>query len=109
MRAIEDDLLVRDLAEREITLEVCPGSNVVLGVYPDWVSHPIARLADAGVKVTVSTDDPPFFHTTMKHEYDRLADTFGWGDTEFAEINRNAAAAAFCDAETRTKLAKEFA
>lgn len=109
VRAIEDDSLVRDLAEREITLEVCPGSNVVLGVYPDWVSHPIARLADAGVKVTVSTDDPPFFHTTMKHEYDRLADTFGWGDTEFAEINRNAAAAAFCDAETRTKLAKEFA
>ena len=62
VRAIEDPALVRDLAESGITLEVCPGSNVALGLYPDWPAHPIARLADAGVRVTVSTDDPPFFH-----------------------------------------------
>ena len=108
VRAIEDPALVRDLAEKGITLEVCPGSNVALGVCASWSAHPVARLADAGVRVTVSTDDPPFFHTTMRHEYDRLADAFGWGDTELAQINRWAAEAAFCDPATRDRLLKEF-
>ena len=108
VRAIEDAQLVRDLAEQQILLEVCPGSNIALGVYPAWDRHPIARLADAGVRVSVSTDDPPFFHTTMRHEYNRLADVFGWGDEEFAQINRWAADAAFCDEATRDRLRKEF-
>ena len=108
VRAIEDPGLVRDLAARGTVLEVCPGSNVALGLYPDWPAHPIARLADAGVKVTVSTDDPPFFHTTMQREYDRLADAFDWGEDEFAQINRWAVDAAFCDAATRDRLRKEF-
>lgn len=109
VRAIEDPALVRDLVERGTMLEVCPGSNIALGLYPGWPAHPIARLADAGVCVTVSTDDPPFFHTSMRHEYNRLADAFGWGDEEFAQINRWAAEAAFCDPETRDRLRKEFA
>lgn len=108
VRAIEDPALVRDLIDKDITLEVCPGSNVALGVYPSWRAHPIARLAEAGVRVTVSTDDPPFFHTTMRREYDRLAETFAWGDTEFGQINRWAADAAFCDETTRDRLLKEF-
>ncbi|WBU59410.1 adenosine deaminase [Paracoccus albus] len=109
VRATEDPQLVRDLAEQGIVLEVCPGSNIALGIYPDWSAHPIARLADAGVKVTVSTDDPPFFHTTLSHEYDRLADAFGWGDAEFEAMNRNAAEAAFCDVKTRDRLLSAFA
>ncbi|MDO5642870.1 MAG: adenosine deaminase [Paracoccus sp. (in: a-proteobacteria)] len=108
VRAIEDPELVRELARQGITLEVCPGSNIALGLYPDWPAHPIARLADAGVRVTVSTDDPPFFHTTLHHEYDRLADAFGWGEAEFAALNRNAAEAAFADADTRARLLALF-
>lgn len=108
VRAIEDPQLVRDLAEQGIVLEVCPGSNIALGLYRGWAAHPIARLADAGVRVTVSTDDPPFFHTTMRHEYDRLASAFGWGETEFAQINRWALDAAFCDEATRQRLRKEL-
>ncbi|MDO5658059.1 MAG: adenosine deaminase [Paracoccus sp. (in: a-proteobacteria)] len=107
VRAIEDPALVRELAQRGTTLEVCPGSNVALGLY-DWPDHPIARLADAGVRVTVSTDDPPFFHTDLSHEYNRLADHFGWSEAEFAELNRNALAAAFCDDDTRAALAARF-
>lgn len=109
VRAIEDADLVRYLAERQITLEVCPGSNVALGVVRDWASHPIARLADAGVRVTVSTDDPPFFHTTLSSEYEKLAQTFGWAETEFAQMNRWALDAAFCDVETRDRLKQEIA
>ncbi|MTH76237.1 adenosine deaminase [Paracoccus aestuariivivens] len=108
IRAIEDPELVRDLAEREITLEVCPGSNVALGVVRDWSSHPIARLADAGVRVTVSTDDPPFFHTSLTREYDMLADRFGWSESEFRQMNLWAAEAAFCDTETKARLKQEL-
>ena len=64
VRAIEDLKLVDELAETGVVLEVCPGSNVALGLY-EWRKHPIAELDRRGVKVTVSTDDPPFFHTTM--------------------------------------------
>ena len=64
---------------------------------------------DAGVRVTVSTDDPPFFHTTMTREYEMLAATFGWAEDEFAQINRWAADAAFCDEHTRQKLRKDVA
>lgn len=108
VHAVQDAELMRDLADRGIVLEVCPGSNIALGIYPDWQAHPIARLADAGVRVTVSTDDPPFFHTTLSHEYERLHDAFGWGEAEFAELNRTAADAAFCDRETRARLGKLF-
>lgn len=108
IRAIEDAQLVRDLAERAVTLEVCPGSNVALGVVPSWGAHPIARLADAGVRVTVSTDDPPFFHTSLSHEYQRLADAFGWAEAEFRQMNLWAVDAAFCDQTTKTRLRKEL-
>ncbi|MEM8631634.1 MAG: adenosine deaminase [Pseudomonadota bacterium] len=108
VQAIDDPALVETIAERGIVLECCPGSNVFLGVYPDWPSHPIARLRDAGVKVTVSTDDPPFFRTTMNHEFDRLADTFGWDEADFDAITRTSLEAAFCDDETRARLLKKL-
>lgn len=108
VRAIEDPALMRELVDREILLEVCPGSNIALGLYPRWDDHPIARLADAGVRLCVSTDDPPFFHTSMKNEYDRLASTFGWGEDEFLKFNQWAVDSSFCDTATQERLRKEF-
>jgi adenosine deaminase len=105
VRAIEDMALVERLAEDGVVLEVCPGSNVTLGLYPNWGKHPIQRLREQGVKVTVSTDDPPFFHTTMTREYEELEHAFGWGAADFAEISRTALDAAFCDTETKARLA----
>jgi adenosine deaminase len=104
VRAIEDPALVDHLAETGVVLEVCPGSNVALGVFPDWAAHPVKRLRDAGVRVTLSTDDPPFFHTTLRAEYARMADTFGWTEADFTAINRDALDAAFCDTATRERL-----
>jgi adenosine deaminase len=106
VRAAEDERLVARLAENGVTLEVCPGSNLALGLYPRLSAHPIARLRAAGVPVTVSTDDPPFFHTTMTAEYAALAEAFGWDEADFRELARNAARAAFCDAATREALLK---
>ncbi|QDY68538.1 adenosine deaminase [Qingshengfaniella alkalisoli] len=108
VQAIDDPALVERLVEDGITLEVCPGSNVALGVYGAWNGHPIQKLRDAGVKVTVSTDDPPFFHTSMTDEYDHLAETFGWQDDDFRAINMTAAQSAFCDAVTRERLIKKL-
>ena len=104
VRAIEDLALVDDLAERGIVLECCPGSNIALGLYKDWRAHPVHRLRERGVKVTLSTDDPPFFHTDLTREYESLARAFDWDEDTFAAINRTAAEAAFCDDATRTRL-----
>lgn len=108
VRAIEDLALVDELAERGTVLEVCPGSNIALGIYPGWRQHPIGQLYDRGVKVTVSTDDPPFFHTTMAREWDRLAAAFDWDQGVFDRLNRTALDAAFCDAATKEQIAKKL-
>lgn len=105
VHTINDPELVKEVADRGITLEICPGSNVVLGVYPTLADHPIQRLRDAGCKVTVSTDDPPFFHTDMTREYEQLEQVFGWGVDDFKQLNQTALDAAFCDGATKEILA----
>lgn len=108
VRAIEDLALVDEIAEQGIVLEVCPGSNIALGLYKGWRQHPVHALRERGVKVTVSTDDPPFFHTTMANEYTRLAEAFDWDDGVFASIARTSIDAAFCDGDTRGKIVKKL-
>jgi adenosine deaminase len=86
VQAIDGPALVDRWPRTAIVLECCPGSNVSLGVFPSWRKHPIETLRARGVKVTVSTDDPPFFHTTMTAEYENLARAFDWDEGVFAEI-----------------------
>ncbi|MGQ0563807.1 MAG: adenosine deaminase [Gemmobacter sp.] len=107
VRAIEDLALVDELAETGVVLEVCPGSNVALGLY-DWRRHPIAELDRRGVKVTVSTDDPPFFATTMEREYENLHRAFDWDEGQFRRLNAQALDAAFCDADTKARIRKRL-
>lgn len=108
VNAVNDINLVAQIVDTGVVLEVCPGSNVFLEATGGWANHPIQKLRDAGVKVTVSTDDPPFFGTTMTHEFDMLAQTFNWGIDDFNAVNQNALDAAFCDDATRTKIAKRL-
>lgn len=108
VRAIEDPALIERLAASGTVLEVCPGSNIALGVCRDWAAHPVQRLAEAGVAITLSTDDPPFFRTSLSHEYQRLSDTFGWEVAQFHDINRTAARAAFCDSATQERILKRL-
>jgi adenosine deaminase len=105
-RAIEDLALVDEIAEAGITLELCPGSNVALGIYPSFRAHPIGEMHRRGVKVTISTDDPPFFHTTMEREYQMLHEAFDWDDGVFSAIARTSLDAAFCDADTKARILK---
>lgn len=108
VRAIEDLALVDEIAEKGLVLEVCPGSNVALGLYPSFRKHPIGQLYERGVKVTVSTDDPPFFHTTMQKEYENLHEAFDWDGAVFDQLAKAALDAAFCDADTKTRLRKKL-
>ncbi|MEE2774322.1 MAG: adenosine deaminase [Pseudomonadota bacterium] len=108
VQAVSDPNLVKLIVERGIVLETCPGSNVFLGVYPSLSSHPIKKLREQGVKVTISTDDPPFFQTSMNKEYESMARTFDWNENVFVELNRVAIDAAFCDAETKEILRGHF-
>ena len=107
-RAIEDLALVDEIAERGIVLELCPGSNVALGIYPTVRAHPIGEMHRRGVRVTVSTDDPQFFHTTMEREYQMLHDAFDWDDGVFAQIARTSLDAAFCDTDTKARILKSL-
>ncbi|WP_455874328.1 adenosine deaminase [Rhizobium yanglingense] len=104
VRAIEDAALVRRLADLGTVLEVCPGSNIALNVFPDFASHPLRKFKETGVRVTISSDDPPFFHTSLKREYELAADAFGFSDSEINELTRTGIEAAFVDEATRMAL-----
>jgi adenosine deaminase len=78
VRAIEDPRLLDEIAARGIWLEVCPSSNVALGVYPSLAEHPLPRLMAAGVPVTIATDDPALFGVDLVDELVRCADAYGW-------------------------------
>ena len=104
VRAIEDEELVAELARRGIVLECCPTSNVVLGVFPSYEEHPLPALRDAGVKVTLGSDDPPYFGATIGGEYEVCAARLGFDEGVLREITRTAIDAAFCDEELKTAL-----
>ena len=108
INARHDANLVAQLVDTGVVLEVCPISNIVLKAIAPDSAHPINDLRDAGVAITVSTDDPPFFHTTMTAEFAYLADTYGWGMDDFKSLNQTALDAAFCDVDTKAKIAKRL-
>lgn len=104
VRAIESPALVDRLAAERIVLEVCPGSNAALGLYPVLRFHPVNLLRRAGVRITLNSDDPPFFRTTLGREYSLTAKTFNWTQEDQRVFTRTAIEAAFCDKATKERL-----
>ena len=104
VRAIEDAALVKRLADEGVVLEVCPGSNVALGVFADFRNHPLRALHEAGVRVTLNSDDPPFFHTSLAREYEVASTIMGLSDADILGMTRTAVEAAFVDEPTRQRL-----
>jgi adenosine deaminase len=104
VRAMEDPELVRELAERGTTLEVCPTSNVVLGVYPHYRSHPFPALRGAGVRVTLGSDDPPYWEASIGGEYAIARREWGFHDAALSAITRTAIGAAFVPDALRASL-----
>ncbi|MBX9832306.1 MAG: adenosine deaminase, partial [Burkholderiaceae bacterium] len=108
VRAIEDPALVQMLAERQIPLGVCPTSNLVLGVYPSIDAHPIERLRQAGVRVSVNTDDPALLGASLVGEYAMCRHTFGWTDAVTAEVARTSIEASFANADLKAGLLSQL-
>ncbi|GLQ06199.1 adenosine deaminase [Sneathiella chinensis] len=104
VRAGEDPLLVEELADRKIPLELCPGSNIATGLFQDYQTHPFRDFMEAGCIVTLNSDDPPFFATSIGKEYDRVAKAANLDLKDLQTITRNALDAAFCDEELKEKL-----
>jgi adenosine deaminase len=84
VRSIEDPGLVRELADRGIVLEVCPTSNVVLGLYEDYEHHPLGALHAAGVRTTLGSDDPPYWAASIGREYE-VAASMGLDPYQFTQ------------------------
>jgi adenosine deaminase len=104
VRAIENPDLVRRIAAEGVVLECCPGSNVALGVFDGIANHPFPALRDAGCRVTLNSDDPPYFQTSLKREYDTAAGHFGMNEKALLAVTRTAIDASFADRKTKTAL-----
>lgn len=108
VRSIEDQSLIDRLVKSQIPLTVCPVSNIALKVFPNMAAHPIKRLMDAGVKVTINSDDPPMFHANVVDNYIQVADTFNLTADDMEKLARNSFEATFMDDATSSDYLKEF-
>ncbi|WP_368499509.1 adenosine deaminase [Herbiconiux sp. A18JL235] len=108
VRSIEDEVLVRRLADEGIPLDLCPRSNITLGVYPDWASHPLPRLAAAGVRVTINTDDPAPLGCTLDEDWAVAAGVFGYDLTALAGFAAESIRASFADDDLKRDLLAEL-
>lgn len=104
VRSIESPALIDDLLARGITLEVCPSSNIALGIYDSFAEHPLKKLFDNGVNICINSDDPAFFGTTLGDEYTIAREVFGFNDAQLQQLTLNALNASFLDDTMKTAL-----
>lgn len=104
VRAVEDPGLVAELAERRTVLAICPSSNVALGVAPSHAAHPLRALREAGVRVCLGSDDPPYFATTIRREYDLAAEWHRLDEVALLDCTRTAIEASFAEAALKERL-----
>ncbi len=108
VRCLEDENLVQYLREHQIPLEVCPTSNVCLNVAPTLAEHPITTLVKKGLYVTLNSDDPPMFNTTLTDEFLNCCNTFGWNQVICEKLTINALRASLLPAEDKMNLEQDF-
>lgn len=107
IRSIEDAALVRRLAEEKIGLEVCLTSNLQTGNAVSYKAHPFLKLKEAGVKVTINTDDPTVSGIDLRHEWEKATVEYQLSPTVKKELLLNSVSAAFCDDTLKEKLRKQ--
>lgn len=106
--AVADPELLAHLAEQQITLDVCPTSNVALKVVDDLDHHPLRELVAAGVPVTINTDDPPMFATDLNAEYAIAARLLDLDQEGITELARMAVRASFASEMIKSDLLTEI-
>jgi adenosine deaminase len=108
VRCLEDAVLLAELRERQIPLEVCPTSNVCLGVAPSIAEHPLPRLLAEGLYVTINSDDPPMFNTTLTDEYLKITEVFGLELETIEQLVINGVRASLLPEAARIEMEAEF-
>jgi len=109
VRAVEDPALLAELARRGTPLEVCPTSNLCLGVAPSYAAHPLRQLAEAGVCVTIHSDDPALFNTTLSDEYAHAAEDCGLPLARLEQAALDAARTSYLPPVEKAALLAEIA
>src|SRR5260221_8799456 len=104
LRSVEDATLIAHLAQQQIPLEICPHSNICLGVYPSMTEHPLPRLYATGVPLSVNSDDPPLFHTTLNENIYTLYRPFDLSLDSIDEILLNGVRHSFLPHEQKQNM-----
>lgn len=108
VRSYEDPALVAYLVEHQIPLEVNPTSNICLGVYPSYEAHPLRQLMEAGVCVTINSDDPALFNTTLVDEYRHAVQDCGLSLKQLEQAALNAVRVSYLPADRKNALLTTF-
>ncbi len=103
---VNDDKVLNKVKEKNISLEVCPTSNVDTKAVLSYEKHPIKDLFLKGVKVTVNTDDRTVSNITLSKEYEKLKEYFNFSDEEFLQMNLNAISSSFMNEDEKTRYTK---
>ena len=108
LTAAQDPDLVEELAQRQVPIEICITSNVRTGCCKTVSEHPVKQYFDHGLMITVNTDDPAMFGTTLSHEYQIAQQAFGFTDEHLRELARNSFEASFLPAEKKLEFLNLF-
>jgi aminodeoxyfutalosine deaminase len=101
LTAAQDPELIEELAVRQIPVEICVTSNLLTGCCPQVNDHPVRHYFDQGVMITLNSDDPAMFHTSLNREYQLAQEFFGFTDEHLRELARNSFEASFLPAEKK--------
>lgn len=104
IRSIDDPRLMEHLRAHNIVLDICPSSNVYTGAVKSWTEHPLPQLYKSGVPVTINTDDPSFFATTLTSEFRHVVRHFGFTIDDLCQLVRTSAAACFLPPAPKRRL-----
>jgi adenosine deaminase/aminodeoxyfutalosine deaminase len=101
LTAGQDAELMEELAERQVPIEICVTSNLRTGCCAELAQHPVRRYFDEGLMLTLNSDDPAMFRTSLIKEYALVQQTFGFTDEHLRELARNSFEASFLPAEKK--------
>ena len=108
LNAGQDPELIEELAERQVPIEICVTSNLRTGCCAEVTRHPVRRYFDQGLMLTLATDDPAMFHTSLVNEYQLVQQVFGFSDEHLRELARNSFEASFLPAEKKVEFLNLF-
>ncbi|WED42428.1 adenosine deaminase [Legionella cardiaca] len=108
VQGIHSPETLAQLKDKNIALEICPSSNVALGLFQDLLHHPLPRFVEAGVTISLGSDDPPFFRTNLAREYELVQKNYQYSDEQMKRFTAMAIESSFADEKTKLKLQKEL-